>query len=640
MRVTNKMISDRILRNLSSSTSRYLSLQTMASSGKRINQASDDPLGITKDLNFRSRLNDINQFGLNIQHAQSWLSFSDQALNDINELIISAKDLAVQLGNDTYDDAARLAGATNALEIFNQIMDAANSQFQGKYIFSGSRTDMAAMAANEIGVAYQGDFQDNLIETERDSFLKINSFGSEFLTHQVNILGEGADLNPGLQPTLWLSNLNAGNGVNMGAGQFVINTVNGSFTIDLGAANVRNIQQMLDTINGAGIPNFTASIAESGSGFQLKDSSSMHITADTPLSMLNGGNGVSQIPGTFTIRTSDNALVANIDISAAADLDDVLTTINNELAAAGINNVTASIHPTENRLVITDTNAVPYDLIIEESGNGTTAANLGIDGMMSGQINGKELEPMHIQIQESAAGETLAADLGLLKSTEFESLIGDDANPRLTYNTLLSSLNSNAGYELGMIRISNGHNYVDLDLSPLANDPNATVLDIVDRINRAGINAKAFLNTAQTGIMVKSDFNDRSFMITEADGGRTASALGIFGSGDLLGNMLILNKALERNNVEEIEATLDVFDKALDQLLTSRSSIGARHIRSQTSESRLLSQEILVTDQLSQIEDADMLKVITELTTAEVTYQSALASAARMIQPSLMDFLR
>ncbi len=640
MRVTNKMISDRILRNLTNSTSRYLNLQTMASSGKRINRASDDPLGITKDLNFRSRLNDIAQFGINVQHAQSWLNFSDQAMNDINELIISAKDLGVQLGNDTYDEAARVAGATNALELFNQIMDAANSQFQGKYIFSGSRTNMAAMQANEIGVAYQGDFQDMLMETERDSFLRINSLGSEFLTHQVNILGEGADLNPGLQPALWLSNLNAGNGVNMGAGQFVINTVNGSFTVDLGAANVRNIQQMLDTINGAGIPNVTASINESGSGFLIEDSSSMHITADTPLSMLNSGNGIEQIPGTFVIRTADNALVANIDISAAADLDDALTTINNELAAAGINNVTASIHPTENRLVITDTNAIPYDLAIEDTGNSGTAASLGIEGAMNGELNGKDLEPMHIQIQESAAGETLAADLGLLKSTEFGSLIGGDVNPRLTYNTLLSSLNSNAGLELGVIRISNGHDYVDLDLTPLANDPNATILDIVDRINRAGINAKAFLNSDQTGIMVKSDFDDRSFMITEADGGRSASALGIFGAGDLMGNMLVLSKALERNNVEEINSTLDVFDKALDQLLTSRSSVGARHIRSEASQSRLLSQELLVTEQLSRVEDADMLKVITELTTAEVTYQSALASAARMIQPSLMDFLR
>ena len=152
MRVTNKMISDGILHNLNKSTARFLNLQRMASSGKRINKPSDDPLGITKDLSFRSRLSDIRQFTLNVTHSQSWLTFSDQALNDVNDLVIKAKDLAVQLGNDTYDESARTAGATEAWEMFNQMLDAVNTQFQGKFIFSGSRTDLASMAANEIGV--------------------------------------------------------------------------------------------------------------------------------------------------------------------------------------------------------------------------------------------------------------------------------------------------------------------------------------------------------------------------------------------------------------------------------------------------------------------------------------------------------
>jgi flagellin-like hook-associated protein FlgL len=205
---------------------------------------------------------------------------------------------------------------------------------------------------------------------------------------------------------------------------------------------------------------------------------------------------------------------------------------------------------------------------------------------------------------------------------------------------LLSSLNSNGGIELGIIRISNGHEAVNIDLRPLATDPNATLLDLVDKINRAGIDVSAVINEEGTGIAVKSKHDDRTFMITEADGGRTATALGIFGSSDLLGNLLIFEDALEANNVEQINSTLDVFDQSLNQLLTIRSSVGSREIRAQTTESRLLAQELLVTEQLSQVEDADMLKVISELATAETMYKAALASAASVIQPTLMDFLR
>jgi len=646
MRVSNRMIANRVLYNLSRSTNRFLKLQTQASSGRRINKPSDDPLGITSALNFRSRLSEISQFKLNLSHSQSWLSFSDQALGNINNLIIEAKDLAVQLGNDTFDENARLAGAAQIREIFSQIMDAANSQYQNKYIFSGSKTGMPAIIANSVGAIYQGDYQDMLMEIERDTYLKINTFGNEFSTFPVAVLGEGFDLNPGIQPNMWLKDLNAGQGVNMGAGQFIVNTLNGSFTIDPGAANVENIQQLLDTINAAAIPNFTASIHGSGSGILFEDTSTHHLVAvdavnSTPLSMLNNGSGISQSPGTFIIRNDDSSIVANIDISADTNIFEALTTINAELDAQfGVGVVSVSIDPEENRLVVTDT-VGGRDLHIEESGAGqTTAAELGIAGVVQGTLVGEDLEPLQIQVQESAFGETLAADLGLLQNTESETLNGFDLNPLLAYYSRISSLNSNAGIELGTIRISNGLECVDIDLSPLANDPSATILDMIEMINLSGIDASAYLNSDSTGIIVKSDHNDRTFMISEADDGRTASALGIFGSSDLLGNMMILEKALERNNVEEIESTLNVFNKALDRLLASRSSIGSRVIRAETAEVSMTTQELLVTSRLSEIEDADMLRVISELATAEVIYQSALASAARMIQPSLMDFLR
>jgi flagellar hook-associated protein 3 FlgL len=129
-------------------------------------------------------------------------------------------------------------------------------------------------------------------------------------------------------------------------------------------------------------------------------------------------------------------------------------------------------------------------------------------------------------------------------------------------------------------------------------------------------------------------------MITEADSGRTASALGIFGSPDLLGNMMILEKGLSRNKTEEISATQEVFNKALDQLLTVRSQIGSRVVRADTTEEKLLSLETQVTKQLSEVEDADILKVVTELATAETIYQTSLASAARIMQQSLLDFLQ
>jgi flagellar hook-associated protein 3 FlgL len=646
MRVSNKMISDRVLFNLTAATRRFLDLQTASSSGKRINKPSDDPLGIVDDLSYRSRLSDISQYYRNITHSKSWLAMSDQALNQVNELIITTKDLAVQLGNDTYDDDARLAGATQVREIFDQILDAAFSQYQGKYIFSGSKTDLPPFATNIHGVAYQGDYKDNFVELGKNSMLKINSFGPEFLTSRVYLLGDDFDLNPGVQANMWLSDLNGGAGVNMGGGQFMVDTLNGTYTIDLSVGNVKNIQKLLDTINAAGVPNLTALISDAGSGLWLEDTTPHHLVAvdainSTPLSMLNGGMGVSTQAGTdLVFRTNTPApLIVNIDISAATNIYEVMDIINTELPLGGINDVTVALDPEKNNLVITDASLIPRDLIIEDFGNGTAAADLGIKGTVQATFAGTDLNPLHIQVRESAPSETLAKDLGLLVSTKGNVLIGEDINPVLTNYTRLASLNSNGGIEFGKIRISSGLDYVDIDLSTFQDDQTATINDLLSLINHSSIGASAYINSSRTGIVVESQYDDRTFTITEADDGRTAKALGIFGSSDLLGNMMILEKAFERNNTTEIELTLDIFDEALEQLLTTRASIGSRIIRADTAETDTLSQEVLVTNQLSQVEDADMLKVITDLTIAETLYQTALASAARVIQPSLLDFL-
>ena len=637
MRVTTNMIINTVSRNLALSQARFLRLHTMASSGRRINRPSDDPIGITKALGFRSTLSDISQFRKNIDQATSWLTFSDQSLANINELIIDAKEVAVQLANDTYDDAAREGGAVQIRDLFDQIIDAANTRFEGNYIFSGTRTNIRPFLVTPIGVVYQGDFSNILLETESSSHLAINSIGANFLTSAVGTLGDGHDLNPGLQSNLWLDYLNNGEGVDLGAGQFTLRTLNGEFNIDVSAA--RNVQDILDAINGMGIPNFTAGISDTVGGFRFEDTSDHQITANTPLGLLNQGLGVDQ---TGAIRfTTGGGTTVDVDISAASNLGDVINEINNQLAAGGINNVTASIDPDKNTLVITDANLAPLNITISEGVAGSqTASDLGLIGEVISIFEGGDLNPYSMQVVESAPGENTAKSLGLLHGTSYGTLEGDDLNPQLAYFTLLSALNHGQGFPLGKFRIANGDDQQDIDLSVLASDPGATVMDVINLINSSGIDVEARINDQQTGLILFSNVEGRTLTVMEADGGRTAKDLGIFGSPDLLGNMMVLEDALERNDTEEINLCLEIFDDALDRILIERADVGARVNRGETASYRLLSFEVQVTSQLSRVEDADITRVITDIASAEAAYQAALASAARMLQPSLLNFLR
>ncbi|HEV7962737.1 MAG TPA: flagellar hook protein, partial [Actinoplanes sp.] len=55
-----------------------------------------------------------------------------------------------------------------------------------------------------------------------------------------------------------------------------------------------------------------------------------------------------------------------------------------------------------------------------------------------------------------------------------------------------------------------------------------------------------------------------------------------------------------------------------------------------SAQDRLLS----VTSQLSDVEDVDLPKTIMEMQLQQTAYQAALAASAKVIQPSLIDFLR
>ncbi len=81
-------------------------------------------------------------------------------------------------------------------------------------------------------------------------------------------------------------------------------------------------------------------------------------------------------------------------------------------------------------------------------------------------------------------------------------------------------------------------------------------------------------------------------------------------------------------------------DEAFDKFLAIRSDVGACSRRFELSAARLISQEIELEKSLGDAQSADIVKVLTKLKLEESVYRSALAAGARIVQPSLMDFLR
>lgn len=97
---------------------------------------------------------------------------------------------------------------------------------------------------------------------------------------------------------------------------------------------------------------------------------------------------------------------------------------------------------------------------------------------------------------------------------------------------------------------------------------------------------------------------------------------------------------IEGGDLTAVSADLGLIDAKMDDLLTCRSTIGARVNRLELQQERLKSTQLSYTNLMSQIEDADMSEVIINLKMQENVYRASLAMGARIIQPTLMDFLR
>ncbi|CAM3952425.1 flagellar hook-associated protein FlgL [Mesobacillus thioparans] len=101
-----------------------------------------------------------------------------------------------------------------------------------------------------------------------------------------------------------------------------------------------------------------------------------------------------------------------------------------------------------------------------------------------------------------------------------------------------------------------------------------------------------------------------------------------------------IQTALENDKPEDLEGLLGRLDKTMDTLSSERAELGARYNRLEVIDSRLGQQEVMANRVLSDNEDADIERVITDLKTQESVHRAALGVGARILQPTLLDFLR
>lgn len=184
-----------------------------------------------------------------------------------------------------------------------------------------------------------------------------------------------------------------------------------------------------------------------------------------------------------------------------------------------------------------------------------------------------------------------------------------------------------------------------------------TVSAIVAKINEANAPVKARLDPVANSLVIETTVPHQLWMEDIGDGtvlqdlgilarGSARPPLNVAGSAKVFGGSLFdmvigLRDALLEGSAEKVgSAGLRGIESAITSLSSVLAEVGARDSRLEATGKRLAWEKPELVRFDSQERDLDLAEAITTLKSLEYTHEAALNTAARVLKPSLLDFLR
>lgn len=142
MRISTSMFHANGLSSIQKHQSDLLDIQLKMTTFKRINNPSDDPVGMAQVNSLNRTINTIDQYAYNGDFAKSKLSLAETAISDSIEGLQRARVLGLQMSNGTYNDENRIATAQEIGQIIDQLKNMMNlNDSNGSKLFAGNSVD-------------------------------------------------------------------------------------------------------------------------------------------------------------------------------------------------------------------------------------------------------------------------------------------------------------------------------------------------------------------------------------------------------------------------------------------------------------------------------------------------------------------
>ena len=154
--------------------------QRQISSGRRILNPSDDPIGSARAIELRESISRIEQFDRNAGIARNRLSQEEAALGSVNNVLQRIRELTLQANNATQSNETRKLIAVEVREHLDHLQQLANQKDgNGNYLFAGNQVETRPVTRAGSVFTYNGDQSTRMIQIGEGRELADGDPGSE-----------------------------------------------------------------------------------------------------------------------------------------------------------------------------------------------------------------------------------------------------------------------------------------------------------------------------------------------------------------------------------------------------------------------------------------------------------------------------
>ncbi len=151
MRITNSMITGRMLLNINRNMRYVDKLYTQQATGKVIQYPSDNPIIASRAIKLRTIVSETDQYKRNVNQGLNWMKITEGSFINLGEIFKSLDERLVEGSSDpsgTWEDRKNMV--TEIEQFVKQLGKEMNENYAGRYIFSGYRTDQPMTMESDV----------------------------------------------------------------------------------------------------------------------------------------------------------------------------------------------------------------------------------------------------------------------------------------------------------------------------------------------------------------------------------------------------------------------------------------------------------------------------------------------------------